>query len=169
MTKSFDLLITGDADALVTTLRPVPPAVVLKESLDYTSFKERRFRYSFTQLFGADGNDLLNWKQTIESVIDQSPLDVEQYPGSFPDFFYKPKSGNVYNQSGSAIGAGRYPDAPTPVLPNLLEKPHVSYAQLNRVEYETTWSYVLISPTVVELTAGFLTKLERPSNPTFVK
>lgn len=169
VTRSFDLLIQGDVDALVTTLRPVPPAIVLKESLDYSAFKERRVRYSFTQLFGANGSDLLNWQQTFEEVQDTSPLEIETYPGSFPDFYYKPKSGNIYNQSGSAIAVGKYPQAPDPALPNSLEKPHVTYKKINEAEYQTTWTYVLFSPNVIEVTAAYLVKFERPANPVFIK
>ena len=168
-TFSYDFLITGNATAFATIMRPAPPIVILKESFESTYYKEVRVRGSFTWLEGGDGNDLLDWNQTVDAVTDEVPLAIETYPGSPPDYIYKPRSGNVYTQSGRAVGVGRYPKPPDPFLPNYLEKPKFSFKRLNAVEYETTWSYVLVSPGIVEMNSGVLAQFERPKTPDFLK
>jgi hypothetical protein len=166
-TKTADMVVIGDAIAIATSLRPRPPAIVLRESLEYTSFKENRLRVSFTTLEGANGNQLLDWGQSFTANYDNNPVAVESYPGTFADYYYKPRSGNLYTQAGRAVGAGKYPKEPDPVLPLFSDKIEVTYKQLNQVEYETTWRYVLISDKFIETTAIYLAQFERPSNPLF--
>ena len=169
-TTSFDLLLTGDAMAMVTFLRPQPPVIVLKETIDTTTFKENRLRYSYTVLAGADGNDLLDWAQTIESQTDENPLAIEEYPGALmADFYIKPRSGHVYTQSGRAVGVGNYVSPPDPMIVGAyLEKPQLTYRRINQTEFETTWHYVMVSPTLIEVHNSILTPFERPPKPQFL-
>lgn len=163
--RTYDLLIEGDASSLLTTLRPTD-GTILKESSEVTHYREQRLRAAFTQLMGGDGNDLLNWEQTLEAESETTPLRVVLYPNATPVFILEVQPSYMV-QRGRAIGAGSYPAPPDPFWPDqLVERPKITTTPLNAVEMQVEWHYrfVFRSPPT---TASFVARLARPSQPTF--
>jgi hypothetical protein len=162
---SYDLVIEGDAYSLLTTLRPAD-GVILKESSEVTHYREQRLRASFVQLMGGDGNDLLNWEQTLEAESETTPLRVVLYPNAAPVFILEVQPSYLV-QRGRAIGAGSYPVPPAPFWPDqLVERPKIITTPLNAVEMQVEWHYrfVFRSPPT---TASFVARLSRPAQPAF--
>lgn len=161
----FDLLVEGDPTALLTSIRPTE-GVILKESSEITQFRERRLRASFTTLSGRDGNDLLNWEQTLEHEKEVTPLRVVTYPNGEPVFILDVQPAYV-TQRGRAIGAGQYPQAPEPFWPDqLVDRPKIIHTPLNAAEFQVEWMYRFVFRTAPDAAAQ-VALLARPGSPEF--
>jgi hypothetical protein len=150
-TYAFDLLIEGQPSEVLAAIRGnmLPQGrVAQREGIEFTSIKERRLRASFVYLRSADGdedgNGLMNWTQSFRTIQAADVWEEMQYPGLDPLLIKKPKTLARLVQSGSAIGAGAYPDAPPPLFPgSLLEAPEISNTRINDVERGTEWTYTM--------------------------
>lgn len=147
-TFSFDLLVVGDAQKVLTLIRKVvlpPGRVASRETIEITSVKERRLRASFVYLRSADGaGGLMNWTQTFRTTQAANVFEEKQYPGLNPILIKKPKALARLVQSGTAIGDGEFPAPAAPLFADqLLEAPELSYTDLNDVEKQTEWTYTM--------------------------
>ena len=168
---SFDLLVSGDPAALVPVIRPT--AGVVRESVETTTYKERRLRATFAVLRGPNAlhPDLIEWQQSIDVQGEaMGPVDAYEFEGGAqPILVYSRK--RVYRavQQGRAVGLGRYPRPPGKLLPDLPDEdvPTVSRKPLNDMECETTWAYHVISTETINTGLAFFLALGRPANPQF--
>ncbi|HEV8607521.1 MAG TPA: hypothetical protein VGQ99_19455, partial [Tepidisphaeraceae bacterium] len=146
-THEWDLLCSGGGYAQVLALirpTPGPGEALVRESITVTLLREIRLRASFQLIRGADGNQLMNWTETLRITRPDDVWEEKRYPGIDPIFVKQPKGVTRITQSGSAIGAGVWIKAPDPIFGNfLLEPPEVSYAVLNQAELQTNWNYVM--------------------------
>jgi hypothetical protein len=165
---NIDLLVVGDPIALLAFIRRSIAGVILKENFETTKHKEQRLRGSFTTLRGANGNDLLNWEQTLETDKEDVPLKTIEYE-IMPPVFVQIEKVSRHVQRGSAIGAGRYPKEPDLIYDaKYLEgKRRVTFAPLNAVEKKREWSYTFVFRSPPALTPDLMAKLDRPAQPLF--
>lgn len=150
-TFSFDLLISGDAQAVLALIRKevLPEGrVAQRETIEITSIKERRLRASFVYLRSADGDakgiGLMNWTQSFRTVQPADVYEEMQYPGLDPILVKKPKALKRLVQSGTAIGAAQFPKPAAALFPNaLLEAPEITNTDLNDIEKQVEWTYTM--------------------------
>jgi hypothetical protein len=143
-TRQYDVLLTGNGYTLVRQLRPEPPIVVLRESVRHTSYRERRVQATFVTLAAGDGNDLLEWRQTVSYDRTEDPVfQAVEYEGLPPVLLRKIRPVQRARQSGRAVGLGKFPKAPPPVwgTANYAASPRVERNDLSNFEKETTWTY----------------------------
>jgi hypothetical protein len=184
-TYDYDLLITGDYLQVVDDLRSLAmqdeenysssddgaddsqEAVVLKESVSVTIYKEARVRATFNFLRGGDGNKLLNWTQTIDFVDDQDIYQIQQYNGADAVLIQQPSTMQRILQSGQATGLGAFPMAPDPIIEDAyIEEPRITLVAVNSIECQTSWNFLMASDDDFDL-SDYTDQLVRPSDPSF--
>lgn len=164
-TSTYDVLLVGSVDAMLTALRPQPPIVVVSESLRWTNYRERRVQASFVTLASGDGNGLLDWRQTLEVDGREEPvLHVVEYDGLPPALLRRLFPVQRARQSGRAVGVGKYPTPAAPFFPQNFSAPRrVVRNDLSNFEKETTWAYEYVFNGAVPNVA--LADLDRPHPP----
>jgi hypothetical protein len=161
---TMDLLIEGDPWTVVAGLRPRLPARVLRESIDIQTIPELRVRASFNVVRSGEGNDLLEWEQTVEFLKEDAQLQAKRYPGIRPVLVYADWPVYGATQSGRAVGLGRFPREAEPLWPALIGEQgrKIRHRQVNAFECETTWTYQFISDAPLVPETGRLGRLADP-------
>jgi hypothetical protein len=181
----YDLLVVGDYTAVVTAIRADAvasektanlgedetdsgeEAVVVRESVSVTTYKETRIKASFEFIRGGDGNQLLNWTQTIDLVDDDDAYTLQQYNGADAVLIKQSNTLPRVVQQGTATGLGVFPEAPDPIIEDAyLERPRITLVAVNQIECQTNWNYVLAATDDFDLN-DYTGNLVRPSKPTF--
>jgi hypothetical protein len=169
-TWDIDLLFDGpNVTAAINSIRQDIAAAgpIMRESVTVTQHRQTRVRMTFEQLFGGDGNSLLNWQQSFTIEAAQPTYEVISYPGIDPVLVQKPKGVMRITQSGSATGAGVWIDPPQAIYPEtFLEQPRLIITWINDFECSSTWTYVMavVDPSF-KFNTLLLNKLGRPSQP----
>lgn len=178
---TFDLVVVGDPQQVITQLRQLVQqqinaaaangsvatntGTILREQTSVSLNRHVRVKATFESLEGGNGNPLLNWSATFRRTDDQDVWEQHSYPGITPVLVKVPAVFRKLYQTGSATGAGKWFMPPPPLYPSqLAEEPDINFQDINSVEKQTTWSYVMWVDDSTQLT---LTKLARPTQPTF--
>lgn len=170
----FDLVLDsinyGPIWDLIRAQVTAKPELIIRESVDFESIRERRLRATFEILYG-DGSDLLNWKQSFELSDGADTWRIVTHPGTDPILVKNAPSPRLLVQQGSATGVLAWPKAPKPLFPEaMVSEPRVSYEFGNNLERVTSWNYVMAAPDLspLDVQAIELSPLNRPSQPAFV-
>jgi hypothetical protein len=160
---TFDLLVVGDVDKLLTVLRPNLP--ILRETVSVTVFPHQRVSAEFVTVTGGNGNALMNWQAAFH--YEHPAVNVYRqltYPGVDPVLVRKERTVGRLTFSGSMTGAGVFIDPPpAPKDLVLLEQPRRSWVVVNEIERRTDFSYVMaIGPGDRVTPAELLAALQRP-------
>ena len=170
----FDLAVVGDPYKLRDSLKPA--GTILRSSSRVTMLREQKLTCSFTVLSGADGNNLLDFKQSFkQSRFEVNTFESISYPGLDPLVYKKPTEPQRYVQSGRAVGAGVFPRPADPLFDSNYAAPsEIDYQTLNFYECETTWTYTYLftqepfTGRIGGLGAAVIAKLaQRPTLPKF--
>lgn len=173
-TLSFDLLVIGDPEVIRSQVIRPNGQTILRESYEITLIREQRLRATFVILESGEGNDLLDWSQSVDWEGGGQTVRIVEYDGvkSIPVYDSKNTLFKV-TISGRAVGLGRYPTPPD--VTNLngmlqLAKPTYRHEPVNQAERAVTWNYQLVGdkPLDAGQLAQFLVGLERPSQPKFL-
>lgn len=166
---SFDLLIDGDPVKVRDAMRAGLVSPPLSERTAITTHQGVKLTGEFRILRGGNGNDLMDWNQTLETLEESTGLAALETPVGNPVLYVRERRALVYVQQGRAIGAGRFPKPPDPIYPreNMENEPVIRFEQLNEVEHLTTWEYRFIFETAQVQLAAKLALLRRPAVPTF--
>jgi hypothetical protein len=155
----FDLVVTGDPQTVYDAIRPAPASLV-RETSEITRHKVQRIQAEFTTMADGNGDGLLYFEQSFSMGLSFSTVAAVQYPGLKPFLVYNPPNPCKYAQTGRAIGYGKFPKAPDPLLGNLASTPIVVNRHIDAFQKETTWQYEFLA---VDPASVDLTKLARPS------
>lgn len=172
-TYDFDLTLAGgDPQAVAARLRSSLDGKVTRESVAYSSVRHRRLRCSFQTLRAADDGDLLNFQQSLAITSADDAYQEYAYPGADPVVVALPKVHARVVQSGTAVGLGRFPKPPDPVLDyHEQQRPSVRYTHVSQYEAATEWNYQMIDVDDDAGTnpdpAGLLSRIGRSSVPGF--
>ena len=138
----FDLtLTTASYQSLVSTLRNEVQGQITRETVSYTSVRQRRLRCSFTTLAAADQGALLSFTQTLSIVTSDDAFEEFSYPGADPIAVQLPDAYARVTQSGSATGLVQFPQPPDPLLQNFERRPTKRFVDLNPYEKTSEWEY----------------------------
>ena len=172
---SYDLLIKGDPNAVLTAIRP--EGSIFRERTEIQTLGELRVRAQFVFLesayLNAEGQPtfLLDFQQELEWTGEDGLVKAIEYPGASPIII---KAGAATPQvrvvRGRALGLGRFPKEPAPPVKNgqdwsqFLQAPkRVRHNHVNKWEKETTWEYTFVfAVTPQEITKA---SLDRPAMP----
>lgn len=168
-TSSFDFLFTGNPATLRDKLRPQAGGPILRESCEFTIFREQRLRCSFTQLAGANGDNLMDWSNVIELDKEDAPITPFEYANAAALLAQQAPPAYRATQRGRAVGAGAFPREPEPAfdIANLSKPRRLGFTPLNDIEMQTTWQYEFAFKSAPAINAGVLTGLRRPATPAF--
>jgi hypothetical protein len=167
---AHDYLIDGDPQQFHNYLRNLfdsDPTNITHESYEVSLIKGVHVRSTFAALNSADGNNLLNWQQTLRVQKDQDQYEEITFVGADPILVKKPRTLGKITQAGSATGAGVFIQPADPVPDLLTALPNIEYEDSSNWEKRTTWNYegVAADPTT-DATSGAVTLNDVPIDPT---
>jgi len=146
ITRTWDLLVDGDISKMLNLIRPLPPAIILTESVTSERIKENRLRATFVVVTSADVTKLMNYRQRVTITRGEPIVEEKTYAGAEPLLVRTPKRVSRIVQEGRAVveGPKYYDPAAKAIYPTqLVELPVIAYEQLNPAENETTWRFVM--------------------------
>lgn len=165
---AYDVLLTGNVFTLLAQVRPATGRLV-RESVRFTNYREKRLAATFTILKSAEGNDLLDWRQTLSiDGRENAVLTAVEYEGLPPVLLRKFFPVQRARQAGRAVGLGKFPKPPGPVFgtANYGANPRVEHNDLHNHEKETSWTYEFVFNGSVPTPT--LADLGRPAAPEFI-
>jgi hypothetical protein len=176
---SFDLVVIGDPQAVVTQLRKMVQGqidssgqdaaggsnTILREQVTISLNRHVHVKATFESLEGGNGNSLMNWSTSLRRTDDQDVWEQHSYPGIKPVLVKVPAVFRKLYQTGTATAANQYPKPPDPLYPKQLSaQPDISFQVINNVERQTAWTYEMWVDDATKLT---LSNLMRPKKPQF--
>ncbi len=162
----IDVAVRGDPMALVDHVRQqyLAGKAIMRETMQFTIIREPRVRMSFTVLEGGDGSTLLNFSQRLSVTKGEDAVySTKLFPGCEPLLLQNPKGVIQIVQSGSATGAGEFPQVPAPIHDVHMSPPKIDYEDTSRFEKRVTWSYTMraTADQIADMTT-LLAQIKRP-------
>lgn len=151
-TWRFDLLLSGaDYMPVIDFLRDGVTAggtlFILHESFNASLTRETRINAIFVVLGGADGSELMDWRQTLEFATEDDTWTPISYPGCAPVLVRNPATFRTLTQRGEAVGAGKWPQPAPALFPDrLIAAPVITPSTTDALERRTSWVYTMAVP-----------------------